>query len=216
MKTLKQLQVVHDALAKIAKGNVVSDDNGTHGKSYKCHYWDFELVRDEARKELEILQARYALTSQVDKLKEVMEKIKNLPPAKMIMIFKLEKAMEITGTKVYEFQGRKLNPKITTEYIYIPQDIIDGDFTSFTETAKKAVDKNGDETPIINLKLDSCIIDVVKEEINARNEVWKQARAYVTAVSYRAMQIVGKIMYSEKSNRLRLHGLLDKLELDSM
>lgn len=215
---LNTLKAVADALAHIQERKVISHDNGTFGRMFECYFWTHELTKDKTRQELEVAAAKYQLLGKSDQLKEVAHKIQELPLPPVNMVFKLVSPITmLQGTKVISYQGKPYPVKMeNVEYIYIPQDIVNGDFTSYVETGSMSSDMAGNDQPIIKLTLDRCILDVKEGARNNKGEVWRLPRAYVTAISFRSMQVAGSMMNTQRNTLNKLYGSVATEEFNAM
>lgn len=217
MKSLKDFTVITEALQKIATSATPKHDNGTYGKTYQCYFWKMEEMYSKESNDLEVELAKAQLTGDMDRMNDLLQKRKTLPPQKMMVVFRLVKPISVTSTKVFQYGDKQMHyTDNNVQDIYINQDLITSDLLSFTETAKKQKDMSGLESMVIKLHLKECMLEVSKPEKNRRGEVYKESKCYVTAVSYRAMQIAGKILYQDSNAKLSLYGIMPDKELDAL
>lgn len=200
MKSLTTLDAVATALANIQKSRTMDHDNGTFGKHVLASFYSYETVTPQEKRDLQKELIRWKLLGKKDKVRELQEKIDAIGADSVTMIFKLVTPIDsLTGTKAIPGNdGKVYHPVMkNVEYVYIPQDVYENDSVTYEETKEKTKDSIGNDVPIVDLILCRSIIDVSKEEKNSVR-VWKEARAYVTDVSFRAMQVVGRMMASEQ------------------
>jgi len=208
MKSLKNFEPVMKAISKVATEVSVGHDNGTLGREFLCHYYDKEETFDKARQEILQALGRAMIKDEKHLIKTLQDKLVGLPPTKVNLIFKLtEPIKRLIGTKVQHDGETQYHPIMNNvKFIYVPEDAIDMEFLSFEETPDKDVDKFGNEAVIIKLKLDKGILDVKEGKLNWKDQEIRESRAYVTPVSFRAMQIAGKIMGEEQNKKRKMYG----------
>lgn len=211
MNSLKNFQPVIDALSQVAKEASVANDNGTANKQYICHYWDNENVYDKNRAALDTKIAIAVLSGQLTEVTKLREDLAKLPQAKVNMVFKLmEPIRRVQGTKIVIGEDEKTySPSMTNvEYLYIPEDAVEMELLQYEEVkGEMGADRNGEDTNIINLKLVSGMIDVKEALYDKNSKMIRAARCSVTAISYRAMQVAGKIMYNNKEAKRKVYGM---------
>lgn len=199
MKSLKTLPQVIEALSKIARKGASAYDNGTYGMKVKCFLWNIEEMQSEKYRVL--TQAIVAKKFSDQDYSTELKQLKELPPAKGMMIFKLVEPMNIRGTKVEYFDGKPIPAEIKgcTE-IRIPQSIIDYELLSYEETDEKDVNASGQEVDVVILDLGMCSIDIKEGMRDFRNgNVWiAGAKAYVTEIPFKVMQNVGGLIARTK------------------
>lgn len=199
-----------NAIAKVAQESTINHDNGTYGKELLVHYWDSESMFDKDRSELEKQMATMILSgASAQDIIQIRERIELLPKPKLNMVFRLvDPIAKITGTKVINDGQKSFSPvAMNVQFIYISEDMIDRDAITFLETTDSAEDKLGNVTPIISLKLKSCLIDVKEPTTNYRGEMTRGARANITDISYRAMQLSGIVMRTTEDRKRKMYGM---------
>lgn len=199
-----------NAIAKVAQESTINHDNGTYGKELLVHYWDSESMFDKDRSELEKQMATMILSgASAQDIIQIRERIELLPKPKLNMVFRLVNPIaKITGTKVINDGQKSFSPvAMNVQFIYISEDMIDRDAITFLETTDSAEDKLGNVTPIISLKLKSCLIDVKEPTTNYRGEMTRGARANITDISYRAMQLSGIVMRTTEDRKRKMYGM---------
>lgn len=210
MKKLKEFEPVKQALIRVATEASIAFDNGTYGKELFCQYWNKEEVYDKERNDKEIEIARSILTGKADLVPGLKAELAAMPKPKINMIFRLMEPMKrLVGSKIAHDGGKVYSPIMEDiRDIYIPEDALDMDLVEFEDTEHKAVDEHGNETPVIKLKLVNAMLDVKEGKVDWKDET-KEIRAprvYVTAISYRSMQVAGKIMNNEGIKRRGMYG----------
>jgi hypothetical protein len=208
MKSLKGFKPVMDALAQIASEATLLTDNGTYGKEYICHFWDEEDTYDKERATIEVNIARLTLKGKYSEIADERKKLEGLPPAKKNFIFKLlEPINRLNGTKIQLSDGKTYSPRMeNVEYIYVPAGSLEADLFDYEEREESTLDRQGRETPIITLRLTKGMIDVKEGELGWDNKERRAPRAYVTPISFRAMQIAGKTLRNEDNAKRSLYG----------
>lgn len=199
-----------NAIAKVAQESTINHDNGTYGKELLVHYWDSESMFDKDRSELEKQMATMILSgASAQDIIQIRERIELLPKPKLNMVFRLvDPIAKITGTKVINDGQKSFSPvAMNVQFIYISEDMIDRDAITFLETTDSAEDKLGNVTPIISLKLKACLIDVKEPTTNYRGEMTRGARANITDISYRAMQLSGIVMRTTEDRKRKMYGM---------
>ena len=203
---LKDYAPIMSALMQASKENTVIHGNGTTGKEYYIHYWGKEEQVDSKRSEVAKKMARAFLTG--DKLgwEEAKKEDDALPKeAKYTLIFRLmEKIPHLKGTKIsFGDNNKTYTPEMNdVEFIHIAQDTIEFGLLDVEETSDKAKDQVGNEVSILKMKLLDGLLDVKEGTLDYFGKVTKPNKAWIYPISARSMQIVGKIMASER-NRVR-------------
>jgi hypothetical protein len=209
MKKLSQMEAVIKVLQTVQTEATVGHSNGTTGKELLCHIWDNEPIFDKVRNDKETELAKAILLSNSADVTRLMAEIETLPAPKTVLIFKLlEPIRRLNGTKVSLAGGKTYQPVMEkVEYIYIPEDAIDLDLVAYDEVGDKAMDKHGNEVDVIRLKIMKGLLDVKEGKKNWKGDVVRNSRCYVTAISFRAMQVAGKIMFNNEQDERRVYGM---------
>lgn len=199
------------ALAKVAIEGTLSHDNGTSGKELICHYWDYEELYDAKKAELEKLLVAAYLAGDTVTAGIHHKAIAALPPPKIVMIFKLLQPIPyLKGSKISLSDGKTFSPTMNNvDIIYIPEDAIKLGLCDFDESEDIVKDRVGLDTPIITLKLSKGMIDVKEGIFDRLNRLTRAPRASVTPISYRSMQIAGKILGNERITRDKVYGMTE-------
>lgn len=205
MKDLSKFQLVKDALSQVVAESDVN--NGTAKITLLAHFYEQEYVYDKDREDLRTEIAIAVLRGEIDKVKPLQEKMDKLQKPKIIMIWRLlDKIPILNGTKTLS-DGKKsyrLEMK-NVDTLHIPEDAIKLGLLEYEETNDVMKDKMGRDAQVVKLHLKRGIIDVAAPLYNRKDEMIRPSRAYVTAISYKAMQVASDVMFKEKmaSNRRR-------------
>jgi len=206
MKSIMQLDSVKKALEQVVADSDVN--NGTRGMEMFCYYWTHENQYDETRQSLMNEMAKLVLLGRPDEVGMVREQIEKLGKPKIIVEFRLMKEIPLIrgtktisdGSKLYSIQAENVKS------IFIPQDSLAGDLLEYEETQDMSKDANGNDSAIIKLRINKGILDVVGEKLDRNQKVIQSKRVYLTAVSYHALQIVGRMKYNEETAKRRRYG----------
>lgn len=206
---IKQLASVKAALSQVASETTVN--NGTNGMKVMCHLWDVEDAFDQKKQDLEKAAFKALLESRLDDVVIHHKAISELPPAKKTLIFKLLQPIPtIRGTKVVIHEGKSRSPIMTNvDMIYLSEDAASLGLIDVRDTSEKAKDHNGMDVEIVELTLLKGIIDVKEAKYNRQNQLMRAARANITPISYKSMQVVGKLLYAESEAKRKLFGFGD-------
>lgn len=206
MKDLSKFNVVKQALEQIVAESDVN--NGTHGAELLAYFWQQEYIYDEKRQTLQNMLAKAVLGSDLELVKAYQKDLEKLPKPKIVMEFKLKTPIpRLQGTKVIT-DGEKTF-KIHMENVtslFIPEDAVKLGLLEYEETKDTAKDAQGRETTIIKLHIKKGLIDVAAPVVDRFDRVLRPKRAYVTAISYGAMQTAGRLMNQERMNKRRRTG----------
>lgn len=217
MKSLKNLAVVTEALAKIQTNALINHDNGTFGMKVKCHYYSVDKIKDKKRSDLETEITKKLLLGQ--DASELKAKLDELPPAKGIMTFKLVEPMSyLKGTKVVTFNGKNISPEVRNlEYIHIPQDILENDAVIGYEDVDGEVgqDIQGRDVQVIELNLAKCMMDVKEGRRDNYGKFSIAPKVYVTEISFRSMQIAGKMLSYAKMEQYKAWNMMSDEEFQA-
>lgn len=208
MKDLSNLPSVVKALSQVVADSTVTDNNGTAGIELLCHYWDYDIIKDENRRKIEAELAKAVLNKDIELANAFETDLKRLPSSEKLMIFRLlEPITHLQGTKVMYDGEKSYSPVMkNVQFLYIAEMSIKMGLLEYEETGEMAADKLGKETPVIKLKLKKGIIDVSAAIYDRNKRMIREARAYVTPVSYRSMQVAGKIIAQEREVKRKLYG----------
>jgi hypothetical protein len=206
MQPLSNFPTVVEALKQVVAESDVN--NGTQGVELMAHFWQQEYVYDEARETIRTDIAKAILQNRLDEVPALQAKLEALERPKVVMEFKLLTPIpRINGTKVM-YDGQKTY-KLTMEHVtslFISEDVVKLGLLEYEETEDMAKDAQGRDAKVIKLRLKKGIIDLTAPIRDRKGAEIRPKRAYVTAISYAAMQVAGKIMYNEQLNKRRLYG----------
>lgn len=206
MKSLSQFERVKKALEQVVSESDVT--NGTNGLELIAHFWEHEMVSDKNRKDVETSIAKAVINGDLAAISELQKQLSAMPRAKINTVWRLLVPIpRIQGTKTL-YDGNKSYQlsmdNVTT--LYIPEDAIKLELLDYEETGDMAKDSNGKDTPIIKLIIKKGIIDIAAPITDRKGNVVRAKRAYVTPISYKAMQIAGRVINQEKIDKQKRFG----------
>ena len=206
MKDLSNFDAVKAALEQVVAQSDVN--NGTQGIELLAHYWTYDHMFDKRKAELQTDVARAVLAGNLDVVKLKQTELEGLPKSKIVMEWRLLTPIpRLTGTKIVTDGDKtyKLSmDNVTT--LYIPEDAVKLGLLEYEETEDKAHDMMGKETSIVKLHLKQGIIDIAPPVLGRGDKELRGKRAFVTAISYRAMQTVGEILNRERNAKRKRYG----------
>lgn len=196
MNNLSNFKPVVDALARVARQASISNDNGTSGQAYECHYYDYEDGYDKAKSDLELAMGKAMFSGKTEEVKRILGEIENLPPVRRTLMFKLLTPIRrLQGSKIEKAGDKTYSPVMTNvDIIHIPEDAVNMGILDYEESTDMVEDRRGEATPVIRIKLTACMLDVKEAMTDAKGNITRAARANVTPLSYRSMQVVGAMM----------------------
>lgn len=214
MKSILELSSVKKALEQVvAQSNV---NNGTNGMELFCHYWSQEEQYDKMREDLQLQMGRAAIEGRPDDVVKIRKLIESLPPAKIIMEFKLMTPIPVVrGTKtIYDGEKKLTITATNVRTFFIHEDSLLSELGVFEETEDIAKDSYGNDQPIIKLRINKGILDVKEAAYDNRDDdkpdnlkrIIRPQRVYLTAVSYATLQVVGRMKMNEKRAQRRRFG----------
>lgn len=195
-------------------------DNGSYGKSYQCYYWDKEVFVPKQKKDLEVKLAAESLFGSPDKIAEIRKQMEEIPNESANLIFKLLSPIEIESTyqiSAYVAGVRKTARfSVTSDEIRIPLDIAMSDLIS-QETHEEMYETiDGEESPLITIHLEKCMIDAFGDEFNKDGTIWRKKQLKVVSVSRRSMQIAAKASNYMMKQAMRFKGSLSDAAFKDM
>lgn len=210
MKDLIKFTTVVNALKQVAAENDVN--NGTGGIKFLAHFYEQEYVWDKDRHNLQVGVAKSILTGQLGEVTKLQDQLSKLPKPKIVMAWKLMEPIPlIKGTKVLHDGDKQFRIEMkNVGMLYIPEDSIALGLLEYEETKDLAVDSQGREAKILTIHLKKGIIDIAAPIIDRNDKVTRPSRAYVTAISYKSMQVAGQIMYNERMGKKRRYGFTEE------
>lgn len=206
MKDLSKFESVKKALEQVVSESDVN--NGTSGIELLAHYWSQENVWDKERNSLQTEIAQKLLSNDITDVKALQDKLLKLPKSKIVMEFRLLQPIpRIQGTKIVTDGDKtfKINMENVT-MLYVPEDSVKLGLLEYEETGDKATDSMGRETDIIKLHIKKGLIDIAAPVLDRFDRVIRPKRAYVTAISYKAMQVAGELMNRNRLKTKRRYG----------
>lgn len=205
MKSLNQFAQVKQALEQVVAESDVN--NGTQGVIYTAHFFEQETAYDEQRAKIQNEIARGILMNKIDHIPVLQAQLESLPKPQIIMVWKLvEPIAVLTGTKPMKSGDKELRLVMhNVDKLYIPENALKLDLIEYEETDQMGKDMQGRDAQIVKLRLRKGIIDVAPPIMRNTKEI-RGKRAYVTPISYKALQVVGSMMFKEKQSAERLYG----------
>ena len=209
MESLSNFPALKEALSQLVVETDV--DNGTNGMEFLAYWYAKDFVRDEKRDDLNKQIARAVLTGTVEQVEELQAKLSLLPRPQIMMEWKLmEPIAKLRGTKVGtlkrngEVRRFKLEMSNVTS-IFISEKAAQLGLIEYERTDIVAQDANGRDSIVVRMVLKKGLIDVAAPIYFGDKEV-RGKRAYVQAVSNKALQVVGSMLFQEKKEENRLLG----------
>ena len=211
MKDLSKFAAVKQALEKVVQESDVN--NGTQGLELLAHFWSQENVFDQTRQDIQTNMAKAVLAGSLELVKQYQDELAKLPKPKIVMLWKLITPIaRLEGTMI-RHDGQKPY-KISMENVtmlYIPEDAVKAGLLTYEETDQRETDMQGREAIVVKLKLVKGIIDVAAPVQDRFGKEVRPKRAFVTIISYRAMQIAGQIMGREKAEVRKRYGFDEQI-----
>lgn len=204
-------EAVKTALFQVQSESTVS--NGTTNSTYACYLWDHENVYDAERARLDKEYVKALFAGNLDECNRIEALRDALPATKRVLIFKLmEKIPVIRGTKVV-MDGKKSKSPVMRDVdtIYIPEDSVKLGLVEYEETDQTMPDASGRQATVINLHIIKGLLDVKEAQYDRNDRMTRESRANLTPISYRSMQIAGKILYTETLNQRKSFGFEDSI-----
>jgi hypothetical protein len=206
MKDLSKFAVVKQALEQVIAQS--DTNNGTTGAELLAHFWQNDYVFDEKRQAAQTALAKAVLEHRIDDAKKLQKELESLDRPKIVMEFRiLTPIPRIQGTKVITDGERTF--KISMENVtslFIPEDAVKLGLLEYEETEEVVKDAQGRDTTVIKLHIKKGLIDVAAPVVDRYGRVLRPKRAYVTAVSYGAMQVAGRVMRNEQNAKRKRTG----------
>jgi len=214
MKSIYDFEPVKKALEQVVAESDVN--NGTRGIEILCHYWTYEYQFNEERQSLQNKMGDLALAGKPEELIKTRKELEALPKPKVVMEFRLMIPIPlIRGTKTIS-DGNKIFTISANDVksIFFPEDALRSELATFEETGDTAKDLLGQDTPVVRLVINKGVLDVAPEILDPRDSrrpleqrrILRGKRVYLTAVSYHALQVVGRIQAKEQYNRFKRYG----------
>lgn len=205
MKDFSQFAQVKQALEQVISESDVN--NGTQGVIYTAHFFEQEMAYDEQRGKIQNEIARSVLMNKLDNIPALQAQLETLPKPQVIMVWKLVEPIRIlTGTKPMRSGDKELRLVMyDVDKLYIPENAVKLGLIEYEETDQMGVDMQGRDAQIVKLRLRKGIIDIAPPIMRSGKEL-RPKKAYVTPISYKALQTAGSMMFKERQNAERLYG----------
>lgn len=205
MKDFSQFAQVKQALEQVIAESDVN--NGTQGVIYTAHFFEQETAYDENRTKIQNEIARGILMNKIDHIPALQAQLETLPKPQVIMVWKLVDPISvITGTKPMKSGDKELRLVMhNVDKLYIPENAVKLGLIEYEETDQFGKDMQGRDAQIVKLRLRKGIIDVAPPIMRAGKEV-RGKRAYVTPISYKALQTAGSMLFKERLSAERMYG----------
>jgi len=206
MEDLSKFTRVKEAFEQVVQESDVN--NGTQGLELLAHFWSQENVFDQKRQDIQTNMAKAVLAGSVELVKQYQEELAKLPKPKIVMLWKLITPIaRLEGTMIRHDGDKPFKISMeNVQMLYIPEDSVKAGLLTYEETEDKGVDMQGREATIVKLKLVKGIIDVAAPVKDRFDKEVRPKRAFVTIISYRAMQIAGQIMGRQKADARKRYG----------
>jgi hypothetical protein len=203
----KNFGKVKQVLEQVALETSITHNNGTAGQTLTGYIYDSEESDDPERLEVEKQMWVALRAKQLEQVKLLQAKLLTLNKTRKTLIFRLlEPIPKLVGTKIAYKENKSFQPSMdNVETFRIPEEVIDLGALEYEETDDVMPDRYGKDTAVIKLTLKACMLDV-KESQQLWNNQIVPAHAYLTVISARSMQLVGKILSQEDSKNRRLFG----------
>lgn len=218
MKSLMDFEAVKKALEQVVAESDVN--NGTNGMEFFCHYWSHENQYEERRQKLMEEMARSVFLNKPEEIIRIRELVEALEKPKIIIEFRLLLPIPLVkGTKtIVDDEGTHTISAENVRSIFIHEDSLKSQLGEFEETDDVAKDVMGRDTKIIKLKINKGLLDVKEAIVDSRDDnrpenqrrIIRPKMVYLVAVSFHALQVVGRMKQNEKRAARRRFGF-DKL-----
>lgn len=206
MKKLSEFDEVKKALSQVEAASDV--DNGTHGIEFLAYSYSHDTVYDKKKELLQTALSKAVLKGNLQEAEVAMKALENPEPSKIITIWKLiEPLKRIQGTKIISSGEKRFSISMeNVSLIHIPQDSIMLGIVEGEETGEIAQNIQGKDVKVMRLKIVKGLIDVAAPVLDRFDREILPKRAFVTPISYRAMQVAGGLMASDRLAEKRRYG----------
>lgn len=183
-------------------------DNGTKGLVFTAHFWKEELVFNKDQHSLMGKLGSAWLNGDLQLFEKLSEEQSSIKPTQKMMTWAIVPAIpQIKGTKNYKEGSKMWKLKMdNVSKLYISENAVKLKLIVFEETDIMGKDAQGRETPILKMCLKKGIIDVAPPTVNWRGEEVVPKRAFVTPISFHALQIAGELKAGEDRKTRRRYG----------
>ena len=193
MKDLMEFARVKDVLEKVVAESDV--DNGTKGMEFTAHFWEQNNIFNKQKNELLGKLGTAWMNGDVKSFEEDADKMNDIESTMKMLTWNIIPSIGLVyGTKQYKEDGKVYRLKMENiSKLYISETAVRLKLIQFEETNEMALDAMGRETPILRMKLVKGLIDIAPPVSNWKGIEIVPKRAFVTAISYSALQIAGEL-----------------------
>lgn len=206
MKSLFEFEDVKSALSQVVAESDVN--NGTHGIEFLAYSYSKDTIFDKKKQANQVALAKAVLAGDLKAAEDAQLLMETPEPTKVIMIWKLvEPLKRVNGTKILHDGEKKFSISMeNVQLLHIPEDAIRLGVIQAEETNEVAENIYGMEVKVLKMKIVKGLIDVAAPFQDKFGKEIMPKRAFVTPVSYRAMQIAGEVMAAEKFAKKKKYG----------
>ncbi len=206
MKNLFEFEEVKTALSSVVAESDVN--NGTQGMEFLAYSYSRESVYDKKKQENQIRMAKAVLAGDLKAIEEAQVLLEKPEPTKVITVWKLmEPIRKVQGTKIISNGDKKYSISMENiQLLHIPEDSIRLGLVEGEETGEEAENIYGTKVKVLKLRIVKGLIDIAAPVLDRWEKEIMPKRAFVTPISYRAMQIAGEFMAKDKFAQKRRYG----------
>lgn len=206
MKNLMEFDSVKNALSQVVAMSDV--DNGTNGMELLAYPYSKDTVYDKEDAANRVKMAKALLTGDLATAAETQKILEQPRTPKVIMIWRLMTPIKrLSGTKILIDSGKTFTLAMEdVKELHIPEDTIRLGVIQAEESGEMAENIYGQPVPILKLKIAKGLIDVAAPVLDRFDKEIMPKRAFVTAISYRSMQVAGEILSRERFAKKRRYG----------
>lgn len=183
-------------------------DNGTKGLEFTAHFWEEDLVQNkDLNKHLGKLGSAW-LDGKIELFEQLSKEQESIKPTQRMMTWAINPSLGIVhGTKRFKDAGKiwKLSMNAVSK-LYISENVVKLGLIEYEETSETANDAQGRPTPIVKMRLKKGIIDIAPPIMSWKGEEIVPKRAFVTPISFHALQIAGELIAGEDRKSRRRYG----------
>jgi hypothetical protein len=178
------------------------------GMEFLAYSYSQDTIYDKKKADNLLKMSTAWINGDLKTVEEMQKLVDNPDPSKIIMIWRLINPIKkIMGTKILHNGDNTFTLSMeNVKDIYIPQDAIKLGLIEAEDTGDKAEDAHGKEVSILRMKVVKGLIDVAAPILDRFDKEVQPKRAFVTPISYRAMQTAGTIMAGERLAKRRRYG----------
>ena len=196
---------------KTALSQVVADsdvNNGTLGMEFLAYSYSRESVYDKKKAENQTKMAKALLSGDLKAAEEAQKLLENPEPTKVITIWRLVTPIKrIQGTKILHDGDKTYSIAMEdVKLLHIPEDSIRLGIVEAEETDDEEDNIYGNKVKVLKMKIAKGLIDVAAPVLDRFDKEIMPKRAFVTPISYRAMQVAGEMMSKERFAKRRRYG----------